>query len=352
MSTPDATEQLNFLTNIQQLLNEGSFVATYKYALLMALVDLSVEKGDDSGNVLSLSLTDLAEKIIEYYWRQAIPYPGTRQPDILRQNTGQQAAIINKLIQAHPDYRHSLPKLKQDHRVWSSLVNQVARIVKEMPLFRLQTMGTGTNCFLYSHTSVQKQITLKPGVAFCFRRFHTMIANLIQGAWINKVRTIQANQTILGQKKDLVEFMFGTPRESLKHYQTILAPLQNNRCFYCDKRINSQGAVDHFIPWSRYPVDLGHNFVFSHTSCNNAKSDHLAGESHLAHWLERNERYGDDIAHSCDRQGLAHNCDTSVRIAQWAYRQADQTSFTFWDKGKQTSSLSSQWEDLFAAITC
>ena len=44
----------------------------------------------------------------------------------------------------------------------------------------------------------------------------------------------------------------------------------------CGKLVRGAGHADHFIPWSRYPVDLGHNFVFSHPGCNNDKSDLLA----------------------------------------------------------------------------
>jgi hypothetical protein len=45
---PTETEQLQFLKNIQRLLNEGSFVASYKFALLHALADLAIVKGDDT----------------------------------------------------------------------------------------------------------------------------------------------------------------------------------------------------------------------------------------------------------------------------------------------------------------
>ena len=43
MTPPTADEQVAFLANLQRLLAEGSFVATYKHALLLALADLSVE---------------------------------------------------------------------------------------------------------------------------------------------------------------------------------------------------------------------------------------------------------------------------------------------------------------------
>lgn len=48
MSPPTADQQIKFLTNIQRLLAEGQFVATYKYALLLALADIAIESGDDS----------------------------------------------------------------------------------------------------------------------------------------------------------------------------------------------------------------------------------------------------------------------------------------------------------------
>ena len=42
---PTPAEQIAFLGNIERLLSEGQFVATYKYALLIAIADLAVELG-------------------------------------------------------------------------------------------------------------------------------------------------------------------------------------------------------------------------------------------------------------------------------------------------------------------
>jgi len=46
----------------------------YKYALLLALADISVERGDDAGGELENATYQIAEKFIAYYWRQATPY--------------------------------------------------------------------------------------------------------------------------------------------------------------------------------------------------------------------------------------------------------------------------------------
>jgi hypothetical protein len=61
---PAPAEQLRFLTNIQRLLAEGIFTATYKYALLAVLADLSVELGDESGSTLRLPTFIIAEKLL------------------------------------------------------------------------------------------------------------------------------------------------------------------------------------------------------------------------------------------------------------------------------------------------
>ncbi len=39
---PSAREQLDFIQKLRRLMDEGSFVATYKYALLHAIADLCV----------------------------------------------------------------------------------------------------------------------------------------------------------------------------------------------------------------------------------------------------------------------------------------------------------------------
>jgi hypothetical protein len=59
---PTPEEQIKFLVNLQRLLDEGLFVASYKFALLLALTDLSVD-GDDSGAPVPVTTADLSERL-------------------------------------------------------------------------------------------------------------------------------------------------------------------------------------------------------------------------------------------------------------------------------------------------
>lgn len=99
MTIPTPAAQLLFLRNLQRLLSEGLFVASYKFALIHALADLAVLKGDDSGAPLDIDTKDIASRFVELYWRQARPFRlGGEKGLILQQNTGNQAAIIAHVI--------------------------------------------------------------------------------------------------------------------------------------------------------------------------------------------------------------------------------------------------------------
>jgi hypothetical protein len=129
---PILEEQVFFLVNIQRLLVEGQFTASYKFALLHAIADLCVLKGDDFAAALDLEVKDIGEKFIELYWQQCRPFQLGDQSTgiVLQQNTGRQAAVISKVIKAQQDFGGSLFKLKQTAPdLWGSLKSDVRRVV-------------------------------------------------------------------------------------------------------------------------------------------------------------------------------------------------------------------------------
>ena len=72
------------MARCEQLLSTGRFTSTYKFALLLSLSNITVEKGDDSGRALCVSLDDVARQFIALYWNMARPYP--RLDVVLKQN--------------------------------------------------------------------------------------------------------------------------------------------------------------------------------------------------------------------------------------------------------------------------
>ncbi len=166
ISGPSAEEQVVFLGKIERLLSEGQFVATYKYALLVAIADLAIKLGSDEGSELDLPIRAIAEQFIELYWRQGAPY-GNAVADgdygTLQQNTGRQAAILSivgNLRQSHG----TLTRVTQSPE-WNSTLTQTARLVTDMPLWRLQRLRSEVLEFLYTESPLAGNIRLKSGVA-------------------------------------------------------------------------------------------------------------------------------------------------------------------------------------------
>jgi hypothetical protein len=166
---PTAQEQLKFLKNIQLILQSGSFSSTYKFALLISLSRLAIEKGEDAGGSLSLKYTEIAKKFIELYWKQAVPYVFNDEGQlILNQNNGKQAAIVNRIIALRQSYS-SLRLFRQDSVLWLKLVKDVARTVREMPVRYLQNINGQNFEFIFQLNQCGKQLILLPQVMYCLR---------------------------------------------------------------------------------------------------------------------------------------------------------------------------------------
>ena len=142
-----------------------------------------------------------------------MPYPSAANSKILQQNSGKQAAIVNLTREARSLHGDSLPLIANNTRVWPNLVQRVAGAVRVMPPWKLQTIGPERIDFRYENTGVGSSIELRPSVAYCFRKFHALLMDLIRGAWARYVR--QQNLDIFGEATDLNGFLFGSERIDL-----------------------------------------------------------------------------------------------------------------------------------------
>ena len=343
---PAAEEQLTFLRSLQRLLDEGSFVSSYKFALLHAIADLCLLKGDDRGAELELSTSEIAEQFIRLYWPQAAPFVAGGHGQVLSQNTGRQAAVVRELAGRYDVCQGSLAELERSRSEWGDVRRMVEGTVKKMPLWKLQTVGSERLEFLYENVDVGRAVRLEPGVAYCFRAFYPMIVDMIEGAWSYFVQ--RRNPKLLGQVVDLRSFLFGSKRGSLDTYRPLLRDLQEGRCFYCRRDIKTGGDVDHFIPWRRYALDLGHNFVLAHQGCNSNKSDLLAAEEHLERWTQRSLIYGDELKESFDQRKILHDWPATRQIARWAYGQVHKAEGQVWVEAKELRPLSDDWRKILS----
>ncbi|WP_429356465.1 HNH endonuclease [Paraburkholderia sp. 32] len=322
---------MSFLAKLQRLFAEGDFTATYKFALLISLADLAVEGGPDEGAELTLTNRQIADRFIQLYWRHSTPYGTGRtdtQPGVLVQNLGDQAAVLTAICQ----YRASTPGITiQQARTdpgYAALLTKVAAVVSAQPLNYLQNFGGVTDTFLYERSG-HGGIVLKPGVAYCLRRFYTLVQQLSRTHWVDHIKSNRRNHSILGDAGGLEDFLFSASRQSLAIVGAELRKLDGHRCFYCGG--NLAGAdVDHFVPFSLYPRDHAHNLVLAHPACNRSKSDTLAAKSHLEKWLKRLTTKSDDLSEIGALAGMANDRVTANRVAAWGYTAANTAGGRAW----------------------
>lgn len=336
---------LDFLRNLQRLLDEGTFVATYKYALLQSLADLAVEKQSDADGSIRIPVSEIAEKFIQYYWRQSLPYRGGE--GVLLQNSGKQAAVINRVEEARERYDGNLAAAAKDRVEWRRLRASVSSVIRKMPLWKLQQVAGEQQEFLYRRDEyLSGTIRLLPDAVESLRDMYVIVSHFVKGAWIGQIQRIGYNREILGEIAGLPEFMFGSERESLEKYRQILQEYQNSHCFYCDGVVK-KGDLDHFIPWSRYPIDLGHNFVFAHPKCNNQKRDFLAHVDHLSRWKDTNLSDRHILATEFKDAGLAHDAARTEQVTIWAYEQGEAAGAHVWYAGDEFVALGPEWQRVF-----
>jgi hypothetical protein len=126
--------------------------------------------------------------------------------------------------------------------------------------------------------------------------------------------------------------LFGSDRVALVRFARVLRKHQDGRCFYCGRVLAAVPAVDHFIAWSRYPLDLGHNFVLADGACNGNKADRLPAVEHLARWTKR--KSDGALLEDFEREALPHDLSATTRVASWAYGQAERSRAQLWVAGR------------------
>lgn len=338
-----------FAERVLSLLDQGAFTATYKYAVLLALMDLCMERVSAKGvPPQTLTTRELAEKVIDLYWPQTVPYSGLAEADLLRQNTRGQAEIVSLIrrfrASLDEDPLAPLPRAQRAApQQCEHLVRNVEWKLIEMPLPRLQRFGTGEDRFVYDISwdegiplrqvrAYQKEapdafdnrILLRSGVAEYLIQLNGLLRPLVHREWAAMVARINRLE-----EARLERFLFRQERVPLEKVRPALLELQRGRCFYCGGPARRSAHVDHFIPWSRYPDDGLDNLVAADGRCNGKKRDFLASARHLERWCVRLAML-EDVATAIDW----HRSASTTGVARAVYLSLPEQA-PLWDRGDE-----------------
>jgi 5-methylcytosine-specific restriction endonuclease McrA len=301
-------DAIAFGERILSLLEQGRFTATYKYALLLALIDVCLEQSSEEGEPpRRIPIEAIAAKIIELYWPHTVPFApvgGQGEARVLRQNITGQAEIVSAIARfRRKSVGHKVAATVAEARAadpsgFERLIRHVEWKLAEMPLPRLQLVANTRMSFLYDigweesirsrdfrDPSFDRSIRLQAGAGKHLVELAGLLRPLIQREWAAWIARQRDNRELI-EESYLDEFLFGAERVSLDRVRPGLSELQAGRCFYCQRTLRSS-QVDHFIPWSRYADDGIDNLVLACSACNNSKRNYLAAGTHVARWSER-----------------------------------------------------------------
>jgi hypothetical protein len=308
-----------FAERLLEVIDSGRRTATYKLALLMALLDMCARRSDNEGRASAVLYTrDIAEQVAFLYWPQLIPYrvPGSGSAVELRQinlprstilgavSEFRQAAVAAGATSWHLA-RHWLPAR------YGSMMDTVEVTVAKEPLPRLQAVGSAEAVFpfiydldwgpresltvarLHRHNSRGMAVRLLEGAGDELIRLGPLIRPLVELHWTRMVAEINDVATA---ELDLHRHLFGSDRIlAPKALRNGIADLQGGRCFYCAGSLGVDPEADHFIPRVRCGIDAVENLVLADWRSNNDKRDLLAGSDHVKAWVDRNRRYWDQL---------------------------------------------------------
>jgi 5-methylcytosine-specific restriction endonuclease McrA len=308
MSSSDdssATGELaGFAERMLAVIDEGRRTATYKLALLLALMDCCAEGVSSRGEApRQLHTRVIARRVAELYWPQLRPFPLPVGAVELRQITMKSSTVVTAVRRALQElpgvgtWRQAEEHLAPD-RV-AEVLDVVELAFARDPLVRLQTVDGVSDPFIYdidwdARVTLRRLqggegglVVMRPGAGDQLIRLAPLLRPLVELHWVRMVANI--NQLDL-REEDLRRHLFGAQRVAfapdLRHG---LAELQEGRCFYCPDPLAARTAVDHFVPWSRWPNDAIENLVIAHPACNSHKSDRIPGPVPLRRWARRIE---------------------------------------------------------------
>ena len=264
---------------INRVLTEGKMSNSYKPALLRSMANYG-----SSGNTdLCVSWSSLAEQFVRYYWPLAVKHH-------IRQATvpGKEPVVI-KLIQ----YLGVVSKVtveqfvRRSPRRYRELIDRLSTPGSDCCLDevvpRFHNLRGDPPALLYSTPSKQ-QIDLTQDSLNFLTKNHETLRLLSIGRWVKFTEKYSKAPRIYEKIEGRLK------RGSVKPYRDALVTSgMAIQCFYCRNQLDSDWAIDHFLPWSFVLDDKLWNLVPSCRGCNSDKSDSIPVD-HLDRLFEKNAR--------------------------------------------------------------
>jgi len=326
-----------FGERLLRIIDEGRRVATYKLALLLALIDACTAESIPSGAAPEvLHSRVIATHVLQLYLPQTASFvaqgAGTTT---LRQISAKRSPVLDAVGALHHQAQlagcRNMPQIAERLPDASHQTLDVVELTfARYPLRLLQVVDGQLLPFLYDiswgerislaqlHRTDGGQVRFHPGAADALVRLGPLMRPLIETHWTRMVATLNGIDL---EEERLRAHLFGANRRSFpRTLRAGLKDLHAGQCFYCTGPLGSSWDLDHFIPWSRHPNDAIENLVPADRRCNGAKSDSLPARSHVTRWVEQLTSASNELADLATQCGWTSDRLHTVNVVRSTYR--------------------------------
>ena len=255
---------------------------TYKFGLIKSICDQIYDVFDD-GNGLFLSYEKIFSKFAENYWNLVNKY---KLKQMSYNGKSEYSKIELIIMDAVANYE--IPENVGFQSFSEQDRNKITKRV--MAECKKCVVGALYNDFegkMYAFSLRGNGIFLSDDSYRFISKYKMEIEKLNYYAWARFLEKVNDDDALI---RVLEKLDMATPqRKDLSMYRDILFnEFQEDRCFYCGKKLDKNIHVDHFIPWTFVKNDNLWNFVLACPKCNIRKSGNLVSRDYVVKIGTRN----------------------------------------------------------------
>lgn len=255
---------------------------TYKFGLIKSICDQIYDVHDD-GNGFFLSYEKIFSKFAENYWNLINKYKLKQ----MSYNGKSEYSKIESIIKTAVE-NYEIPEsvvfqsLSDEDR--NKITKNVTAECKKCVVGALYNDFEGK---LYAFSFRGNGIFLSEDSYRFISKYKMEIEKLNYYSWARFLEKVNDDDALI---RVLEKLDMATPqRRDLSMYRDILfTEFQEDKCFYCGKKLDRNIHVDHFIPWTFVKCDNLWNFVLACPRCNLRKSGNLVSRDYVVKIGNRN----------------------------------------------------------------
>lgn len=308
----------NFYKRFTKIVRECNYDNTYKMAWAKSLVEIC-SNVDSQGEKLEITLKEIAQKFLKYYWNQTIFFDlvqgsNPNKPPVILSLV---KTLINKYYEAINKKQPEVFEKVEDRfeniglqNDYEKTQNSIARILKNDVSWRFDNLNDNTDK-LYYYEQNDDFLIIDKDNALILKENEQNLYDLINYRWSLILECFNSSPRI--NKKVRIIDERNIKRNTLNKFKPYLdIENPNHYCFICGKQVEPKElAIDHVIPWSYMYSDDLWNLVYVCQHCNSIKSNVIPSKNHIERLKERNNK----LLCSLENNNIANKVTEELKLA-------------------------------------